>query len=176
MNRFDCAGSSGFVVLRGVIAPSSAAFPAQRARGVRWLHNLADAVGEKPRGLHAAIEGPLNLAGRDTLLAAADKLDGLKPQVKREMAILEDRADPHGEGLAAGVALPQAGAAGLASQAANALLVTIAAMRANRAFRPQVSLDIGESGFLIVKIALDENRLGHRESPMASNLYRVLGL
>src|SRR6202042_3665390 len=139
-------------------------------------HNLADAVDEEPSGFHAAIEGPLDLAGADALLAAADELDRLQPQVQREMAVLEDAADPHGEGLAAGVALPQARAGGLAVQAANPLPVAIAAMRANRAFWPQVSLDIGESRVFVVKVGLGENGLGHRKSPMASTLYVWIGV
>jgi hypothetical protein len=116
-------------------------------------------VHQEPSGFHAAIEGPLNLAGADALLAGGDELDRLKPQMQREMAVLEDAADPHGEGLAAGVALSQAGTAALAGQAADALFIAIAAMGANRAFRPQVSLDIGKSGFLIVKWGADKTGL-----------------
>lgn len=61
------------------------------------LHDFADSMGQEPSGLHAAIEGPLNLAGRDALLACGNELDGLEPQVQREMAVLEDAADPHGD-------------------------------------------------------------------------------
>ena len=68
------------------------------------------------------------------------------------MAVLEDRADPHGKGLAASVALPQAGAAGFASQATDGLLIDVASMGAIRAFRPQMSLDIGESGLFVVEM------------------------
>ena len=125
------------------------------------LHNLADAMGEEPSGFHAAIERPLYLAGADPLLAADDQLNGLKPQVKRKVAVLKDRTDPHGKGLAAGVALSQAGAAGFAGQAADALAIGVAAMRAYRAIRPQVSLDVSESGFLVVKMRGGQDGMGH---------------
>jgi hypothetical protein len=128
------------------------AFTPKRRSVVTGFQNLADAMGEKPSGLHAAIKGSLYLASANALLAASDKLDGLKPQMQREVAVLENAADPHGKGFAAGIALVEAGAAGLAGQTANALAIAIAAMRTNRPIRPQVSLDIGESGFLIVKM------------------------
>jgi hypothetical protein len=118
---------------------------AQRVRIDRRLHNFADAVGEEPSGFHAAIEGPLDLASRNAFLAAADKLDCLQPQMQREMAVLENAADSHGEGLTAGIAFAESGAAALAVQSANPLAIHVPAMGANRPFRPQVSLDIGES-------------------------------
>ena len=96
--------------------------------------------------------------------------------MQREVAILENRADPHGEGLAAGVALPQAWAAALASQAADPLVIAIAAMGANRAFRPQMGLDVGKSCFLIVKMRGGQNWIGHGNLPMASILYLVFGV
>ncbi len=85
-------------------------------------------------------------------LLARDQLDRLQPQMQREVAVLEDRADAHREGLPAGVALPQARTAGFAGQAADSLVVAIAAMGTNRAFRPQVGFDIGESGLLVVEM------------------------
>lgn len=136
------------------------AFTPKRRSVVTGFQNLAGAMGEKPSGLHAAIKGSLYLASANALLAASDKLDGLKPQMQREVAVLENAADPHGKGFAAGIALVEAGAAGLAGQTANALAIAIAAMRTNRPIPPQVSLDIGESGFLIVKMGGGQNRAG----------------
>jgi len=129
------------------------------------LHDLADAMSEEPSGLHAAIKRPLNLPGADALLAGDDQLNGLQPRVQREMAVLENRADPHGKGLAAGVALAEAGTAALAGQAANGLLINVSAMRANRAFRPKVGFDEGKSGFLVVEMRGGQNGMGHDESP-----------
>jgi hypothetical protein len=136
----------------GHVRLNSLALTAERRVVVLRLHGLADPMGEEPSGLHAAIKGPLDLPSADALLAARDKLDGLKPQVQREVTILKNATDPHGEGLAAGVALPQAGATGLAGQATDPLPVAIATVRANRPFRPKVGLDIGKSRFLIVKM------------------------
>jgi hypothetical protein len=93
----------------GHVRLNSLALTAERRVVVLRLHGLADPMGEEPSGLHAAIKGPLDLPSADALLAARDKLDGLKPQVQREVTILKNATDPHGEGLAAGVALPQAG-------------------------------------------------------------------
>jgi len=80
----------------------------------RALHDLTDFMVQKPGSLHAAIEGPLYLPRRDAFLARHDKLDGLQPQVKGEVAILKDAANSHRKGFTAGVALPQARTAALA--------------------------------------------------------------
>ena len=67
-------------------------------------HGLTDTVAEEPSGFHAAIEHPLDLPGRNALLAGAKQMNDLQPQMQRQMAVLENRADPHREGLFAGVA------------------------------------------------------------------------
>ena len=63
---------------------------------------MADTVSKVPSGFHAALKRPLKLAGRYAFLGRAKQMDRLKPQAQRQMAVLEDRADPHREGLAAG--------------------------------------------------------------------------
>jgi hypothetical protein len=127
-------------------------------------------MGQEPRSLHAAIERPLNLAGRNTLLTRHNELDRLQPQVQREMAILEYAADPHRERLAAGVTLSQARTASFSRQAADSLVFAIAAMGADRTVGPQMGFDIRKSGFFIVKMRGGQNWLGHRKSPMAARL------
>jgi hypothetical protein len=163
---------------KGQIRLDSPAFATDRRSQpvVRTLHDFANAVSEEPCSFHAAIEGPLYLASADPFLAGGDELDRLKPQMQGEMAVLENTADPHGKSLAAGVALAEAGAAALAGQATNALLIPIAAMRADRAFRPQMRLDIGKSGFLVVEVGDGKNGISHRKSPMASTLYLADGV
>jgi hypothetical protein len=104
-----------------------------------------------PSGLHAAAKGPLKLAGGDTFLAAAKQVDRLKPEPQREVAILENRADTHGKGLAAGIALAQADAGSLALKASNLGAIGVLTMRANGSIRPKLCLNVGKSGFLIVK-------------------------
>src|SRR5687768_18601482 len=68
----------GFVCLDN--HPSTAEWRIEHA-GI-FVHGLTDAMPEKPRGLHAAPEHPLNLAGADALLAGAEQVNNLKPQVQ----------------------------------------------------------------------------------------------
>src|SRR5581483_5149526 len=90
--------------------------------------------------------------------------------MKREVTVLENRADTNGKFLAAGIALPKAvlyDAFGMflarlgadAFKAAKAFLR--AAMRAYGAVRPKLALDIGESRWLIVEARIEKNRTGH---------------
>jgi hypothetical protein len=132
-----------------------------------FLHGLADTVSGEPRGLHAAIEHALNLAGGDALLPAAHKVDNLKPQVQRQVAVLENGSYPHGERFLAGIALAQPGPGGLAAQAADA--VGSLAMRANRAIGPELRLNIGESGGFVLKLWSGQNSVGHGEIPYGRN-------
>src|SRR5215217_2937620 len=79
--------------------------------------------------------------------------------MQREMAILEDRADPHGEGLAAGVALAEANSP---LNASNPCSIDIAAMRAYRAIRPQPFLYKRDCCFFVMEARGGQDRLSHR--------------
>ena len=92
----------------GFVRLHNLAKPAQRLTGTRRGHRKADTVPKVPRGFHAASKHPLKLPGADAFLAGAKQVDGLQPQVQRQVTILEDRTHAHGERLAAGVALAQA--------------------------------------------------------------------
>jgi hypothetical protein len=84
-------------------------------------------------------------------------VNDLQPQMQRQVAILEDRANPDSERFAAGVALPKAGAGRLAIEAADFGSVNIAAMRACRAVWPQVRLDVVKGGGFVLKVRGGEN-------------------
>ena len=160
--------TAGFARARelGFIAFDNLARATKRARIRRRRHRFAYPMAKEPRGFHAAIERPLNLAGADTFLAGRNELDGLQPKPQREMAVLEDRADPHREGLTAGVALAQAGARGLAVQPAD-LVARGLAMRADRAVRPKLLFDVLKSRFFVVEPQIGKDRFRHGLSPLA---------
>ena len=86
-------------------------------------------------------------------------MDDLQPQVQRQVAILEDGADTHREGLAAGVALAQAWTGSLAVQAADPL--PLAAMRTDGTTRPEMAFDVLESGVFILKMREGKDRVSH---------------
>lgn len=139
-----------------------------------FFHSFTDAMAEEPSGLHAAAEGPLKLAGADTFLAAGHQVDGLKPDAQRDVAAFKNGAHADGEGLAAGVALVEAGPGGLALQRANPLLAL--AMRADRAVRPQLRFDVGESGCLIVEVFDGKGGLHDGLAPCPPNYIWGLGM
>ncbi len=51
-------------------------------------HCLADAVGKEPSGFHAARKHPLDLIGRNALLAGAHQVNDLEPQMQGQGAEL----------------------------------------------------------------------------------------
>ncbi len=122
---------------------------------------MANAVSKVPSGFHAAAKGPLKLAGADAFLGRAKQMDGLEPQPKRQMAVLKDRAHPHGEGLAALVALAQARTSGLALKAADLGRIGVTAMGANRTIRPKVRFDVLESSVFAVETVSGKYRVRH---------------
>lgn len=115
----------------------------------RFFHGFADAMAKEPSGLHGAAKGPLKLAGRDALFAAAHQIDGLQPDMHRGVAGLEDGPDADGELFPACVALPQAWTAGLAAKPSG--LPYHAALWAGRTIWPELAFHVGEGGFLIME-------------------------
>lgn len=88
--------------------------PANRSLALAGSHGFPNTVRQEPSGFHAAIEHPLNLAGRNAFLAGAHEVDDLKPQVQGKVAGLENGPHAHGKGLAAAIALVEAGTSGFA--------------------------------------------------------------
>jgi hypothetical protein len=134
---------------------------AAHRREIASSHRFANAVSEKPSGFHAAFEHPLNLAGRDAFLAGAHQVNNLKPKMQRQVRAFKDGSLSNGELALALVAIVKAKARGLAFHLANALRVSIAAVRAYGAVWPQLALDIRESGGFIVEAGSGENWIGH---------------
>jgi hypothetical protein len=118
-------------------------------------------MAKEPRGFHAAIKHPLDLTGGDAFFASAKQVDYLQPQVQRQVAILENGADPDRKLAFAGVALKQARAGRLAVQSAYPR--RLAAMRANRAMRPQGGFYKGKSGGFGLELRGGKNGLSHEE-------------
>ena len=150
---FARIGDRGFVGLYGF------AFAAKRTIN-DWVHGEPDAMPKVPSGFHAAAQGPLKLAGADAFLAGTHEMDRLKPQAKREVAILENGVDPDGEWLAARVALAEARTGGFAVQSAD-LVAGSLAMGAHRTGGPKPRLDVGEGGFLAMKLGGGKDRISH---------------
>lgn len=120
-------------------------------------HDRTDAVHQKPCGLHAAIEGPLYLPGANPLLAGANQMDHLQPKAQREVAILENRTNPHGKGLPTGIALAKARAARLTLKPPNSSRVSVTTMRANRTVRPKVRFDKDERRVFAMEVGSGQN-------------------
>lgn len=110
----------------------------------------------------------MQLVGADALLAGAHEVRGLEDLMRRNAGVFENRADSHSELLLAVAALVQAVAdalLGVRLDAADA--VRRAAMDADGTGRPDHLLQEGESGFLIVKVRLAEDR--HSLNSLAFN-------
>lgn len=114
-------------------------------------HCLANTMPEEPGSFQTAIEGALKLAGADAFFRRTEQIDGLEPNPHRHVAGLKHGADLDGEGLAASVALAKANPVGLAPQPAD-LLLGCAAMRADRAIRPEPRFDVLIGGFFVMKV------------------------
>ena len=83
------------------------------------------------------------------------------------MGVLEDGADLDRELLAALIALTETRASRLASQLADARLIAVATVRADRTVRPQPSLDVGVGGLFVFEVRGVEIRIHDIGSGMA---------
>jgi hypothetical protein len=107
-------------------------------------------MAHKPSGLEGHPDGPMKLVGAKALLGSRQQVDGLEPEVHRNMAILKNGPDLDGKLLPAGIALIEANAGSLAVHLADSLFAP--AVGANRAMEPYPSLDKGIGGFFILQV------------------------
>jgi hypothetical protein len=112
-------------------------------------HCFADTVRHEPSGFKRDAQGAGKLVAADALFAGAKQKHRLEPQIHRDVAILENGANLHGELLAALVALPKPNAGRFAAHLADA--VKAAAMPANGAFRPHAGLNPSDSGCFVLQ-------------------------
>lgn len=104
----------------------------------------------------------MQLMAANALFGIAKQVQRLKELMKRYAAMLENRANLHGELFAAIAALVEAKAHALLDvrfDVADATRTT--AMGADRTCWPQRCLQEGERRFLIMKMVLTENRDSH---------------
>ena len=127
---------------------------------VLFGHRLADAVRQKPSGLHRALQHALHLTGADALFARAHQVDDLQPQMQRQVRAFEDGPLAHGELAAALTALVQPPASRLAADPIDSLASRMT-VRADRSIRPQDGLDVRERGVFIGEAGLVENGACH---------------
>ena len=141
-NRTIPAADKSFIRFNGV---ASAAHRCKLARA----EGFTNAMREEPCTLVLNAENAVKLMRTNALLRRAKKIDRLKHLMQREVGRLENRANLHRELLAAIGALVKANA-GFAQIIM--LAAYRAAMRANRAFRPQNAFEMSESCAFIVKV------------------------
>ena len=127
--------------------------------GIGVFHGFADAMAHEPRGFEGDAQGPVKLIGANAFLARHHEEYGLQPDVQLDVAGLEDGADLHGKGLAAGIALVGAYAGAFARQLA--ATVHNAAMGAYAALRPYAGLYPVVCGLFIVEMGGVKDRHGY---------------
>ena len=147
-------GLAGLRRLReiGFVGFQGHARAAQRACIRPRSYCMANPVPDEPCGFHAATEHALELAGADAFLRRAHQEDRLKPKMHRDVAVLKDGPDLHGELLAALIALAKSRTGRFAREAPNTTLVVIAAVRADRAMGPKLRLCVVVGGLLILEV------------------------
>src|SRR5437763_15448437 len=96
-------------------------------------HRLAEPVRHEPCGFVGHAEDAMDLMAAHSLLAGAEQVHRLEPQVQRDMRGLENRADRDAELALAWAAAPQTHAPALYLRDP----IHAAAAGANRAVRPQ---------------------------------------
>lgn len=120
--------------------------PGQESLQRIFLHRVTEAVAHEPRALVALqIQGALELAGADALLAGAHEMQGEQPLLEADVGGVEDGADGGRELLAAAVAFEETGAMGLA---VHLLALAAVAMRAFHAVRPADADEVA-AGFFV---------------------------
>lgn len=122
-------------------------------------HGLTDAVSHEPCGLEGHAQGAGKLVAADALFAGAEQVHRLKPQVHRNVAVLENGTHFDRELLPALVALVEADPSRLTGHLADAF--DTPAMRTNRAFRPYAGFNPSDSGGFVLEDFGGQDRIGH---------------
>src|SRR5262249_48751048 len=125
-------------------------------------HCLTDAVRQEPSGFESAPQSPVQLVGANALLRRSHEENCLEPVSHRDVAGLEEGADFHSEGLAAGVALVGADPGGASLHFGDAL--DALAVRADWPGRPNPRLYPSVSRRLVVKMSVRNNGRHKRDS------------
>src|SRR6202451_757956 len=94
----------------------------------------------------------MNLTRADAFLGRAHQINHLEPHSKGSVAVLENGADLDRELFTALIALPQADPRGFAIQAPDLGAVAVAAVRANRAGRPQPRFNVSAGGLFVAVV------------------------
>ena len=87
MPKYDCFRYVGFIGFDDF---------AGTAHG---LNGLADAMRHKPRGFRGDAQSARELVARNALFGLAKQVHRLKPQIHRDVAILENSPNLHGDCL-----------------------------------------------------------------------------
>jgi hypothetical protein len=119
-------------------------------------HSFPYAMSNEPAGLEVDTQHAAELICAESLLAAAQKMQGLKPYAHRDMAFLEDGADLDSERLSTSVAFIDADAGALAFQ--RSALIDNTAVWTDTSIWPNDCLNIGIGGLLMAEARLVENR------------------
>lgn len=136
------------VALEGLVNLKGLAFAAERA-GTAFVHRLADTMTDEPAGLDIDAENAMKLVRADPLLAGADEMNRLEPDMQWNVARFEDGPDLDGERFPAGIALVYADPGALALERPRA--INYAAVWAYPSIRPDLRLDVGVCGALIAE-------------------------
>lgn len=132
--------------------------PTADRAGSRGAEGLADAVRHEPGRLVSHPKGAVQLVAAHALLGRAEKEHGLQPDIEFDLGTLKHRPYGHCELLSAILALPEAGACGLTSEAVMASYDP--AMGADRARGPLKALKVFAGLIRVLEMRLIEGRHG----------------
>lgn len=124
-------------------------------------HGFAQPMRHEPSGLVGDAENAVDLVAAHSLLAGAEKVRSLEPQMQLDVAALEHGFDGSRELLLALAATPKTDPAAL--NRGNP--IDSAAMRADRTFRPNQAFQLGVSGGFVVEELGGECGTGHGVTP-----------
>src|SRR5579883_117421 len=147
----------------GFVSLDHLPFATKRA-GAALTHGFPNPVREEPSRLVSDVEGAVELVRGDAFLARCHEAKAHEPLVKRNMAALEERADPYRELLPAFRAVVPARPHAFAAQGPD--VIEKAAEGAERAIGPAHAFEILTGSLFVVKGGVAEFDRGHGTPPV----------